>query len=395
MSDRIEAEIKRAVCEASGEPRPEVRERALAGVRELRPRRHSWVWMPLLAGVLLLICAAGVTAGLNLWLGPVEGTLHVRSSDAFTPPEPQSDRFIFSSFFRDEFELVVSSGIFHAYADHFDVSPVSDEVVFHIAAWPPSEADVWRSDLEGRNQVALTAGLGGVNCAPAWSPDGSMIAFQHAEPAEGELPCEAGFRVWVMNADGTDARPVVPEGYPPTWQEDWSPDGTRLLVMMDATGAFIISLDGSEMARVHNVGPDAAWSPDGSQIASSGWGYGQLGGVPGVWRRLVLTNIDGSNPQVLIEQFLPDHEIEALFPDDEHREHRLHDCRHWAGPVDPVWSPSGDKIAFLAAMPFDPRRVKGRDYRAQVEVWMYDLSEGEERQITDDQVAQYSLSWKP
>jgi len=353
-----------------------------------------------LAGVtvLLLTTAAGLMAGLNLWLGPVEGTLHVRSNEYFTPPDLRSGPLMFSSFFRDEFDLVVSCDeAFARDADHVDVSPVSDEVVFHIAVWPPTEVDVWRSDFRGTHEVALTKGLGGVNCAPVWSPDGSMIAFQHAEPEDGQLPCEAGFAVWVMNSDGTAPRPVLPPGYPPQWQEDWSPDGTHLLVTMETEPrVWIVSLDGTSVEGVPNVQPDAAWSPDGTRIASSGWEDGVRDGVPGVWRQLLLTNLDTGRTDVLIEQFLPYDEIEALFPADTfQREHRVHDCQHWAGPVDPVWSPSGDKIAFLAAMPFDPRGVHDRDYRAQVEVWMYDLKEDTATQITDDELAQYGLSWKP
>ena len=61
------------------------------------------------------------------------------------------------------------------------------------------------------------------------------------------------------------------------------------------------------------------------------------------------------------------------------------------GPLFPQWSPNGDRIAFLAALPFDPN---GPDYREQVEVWMYTLSTGDLTKITDNNLKRdIWLSW--
>jgi Tol biopolymer transport system component len=40
------------------------------------------------------------------------------------------------------------------------------------------------------------------NAAPAWSPDGSQIAFLTDRTGQWEI--------WVMNADGTDQHPLLP-----------------------------------------------------------------------------------------------------------------------------------------------------------------------------------------
>ena len=40
--------------------------------------------------------------------------------------------------------------------------------------------------------------------SPAWSPDGSQIAFLTDRAGEWDI--------WVMNADGSDPRPMFPEG---------------------------------------------------------------------------------------------------------------------------------------------------------------------------------------
>lgn len=65
-----------------------------------------------------------------------------------------------------------------------------------------------------------------VNCYdhnPRWSPDGSRIAFSRGE--------QGGETVWVVNADGSAARPLIQ--VPETQSINnpvWSPDGEKLAV---------------------------------------------------------------------------------------------------------------------------------------------------------------------
>lgn len=55
--------------------------------------------------------------------------------------------------------------------------------------------------------------------APAWSPDGAQIAFGRRPPRTA-----TGRQLWVMGADGSDARPLTHEPLvnygPPSWSED-------------------------------------------------------------------------------------------------------------------------------------------------------------------------------
>jgi Tol biopolymer transport system component len=263
--------------------------------------------------------------------------------------------------------------------------------------------------VNGRGAISLSAaaGLSGINCHPRWSPDGKMIAFRHVDVsrAKQRAPCRAGFQLWVMDVDGSNVRQIRPEDIPDaslaTWSTpvlDWSPDGSRLLAYagrMDKDGhAFTTDLSGSEVRLLPEVGIDAVYSPDGTRIASSVQEKGTADGQPGVWRRLVITDADGRSPRIVVEQFLPDAGMTSQFPKPEDASYDPHydwqmNARYWAGPRHPQWSPSGDMIAFLGALPFDPAGGVGE----QVDLWLVDLDDGSLLNVTDDDVWQTALRW--
>jgi len=230
-----------------------------------------------------------------------------------------------------------------------------------------------------------------------------MIVFQHAEPEPADgFPCKAGFHIWVMNANGTEAHRVTAEECLPTWFARWSPDGTRLLCNTYSDyvclqeEAMLTDLWGTEIEMLPNVGGGATFSPDGTMIASDDCERGELDGYPGIWRQLVLTDDEGENREVLLQQFIVDAEVEAVYPTEEQLAAIpdypwVKGTRSWAGPHSLAWSPRGDKIAFLAALPYDP---DGPTIRQQMDVWIYDLRTDDVIQVTDDELGQFSLIWE-
>jgi len=104
---------------------------------------------------------------------------------------------------------------------------------------------------------------------PAFSPDGSLIAFHSTRPPS---PGNVG-QIYVMNADGSGPRALThTEGA--NYGAEWSPDGAKIAFTSERDGnpeAYIMNADGSEQINTSN-NPDAydagpTWSPNGRYIA--------------------------------------------------------------------------------------------------------------------------------
>ena len=80
-------------------------------------------------------------------------------------------------------------------------------------------------DSDGSNQVPLTSSTAAAgDGAPAWSPDGSKIAFVgNVVSNNTQTP-----HIFVMNADGTDPGQITNGGGSGEGSPTWSPDGTQI-----------------------------------------------------------------------------------------------------------------------------------------------------------------------
>ena len=142
-------------------------------------------------------------------------------------------------------------------------------------AWSPDGSKLAYVSFENKKPVIyvqnmltgarrVLANFKGSNSAPAWSPDGSKIALV--------LTRDNGSQLYIMNADGSGLKRLTFGGGIDT-EPDWSPDGRSLLFTSDRGGSpqiYQIPVSGGSARRMtfdgnYNVSPN--WSPDGKRFA--------------------------------------------------------------------------------------------------------------------------------
>ncbi len=99
---------------------------------------------------------------------------------------------------------------------------------------------------------------------PAWSPDGEQVAFVRRVFSNGQP--ERGNQVWVMDADGQNARPVTDSANTLHQNITWSPDGRFLLyhrydldTPLAKPAVWLVDLLSGESREIVNPGSQPAW----------------------------------------------------------------------------------------------------------------------------------------
>jgi Tol biopolymer transport system component len=145
--------------------------------------------------------------------------------------------------------------------------------------------DIWVIDADGSRAHPIVATPDAWEFSPTWSPDGSKIAFERDNSA-GDRPY--GFLV-VANADGSGELPVTDGAasagyaYGVDAHARWAPDGSRIVferqeITGDYTAAttdlWVVNTDASGLARLTNTpnvhDQHAEWRDDGAVLVWSG-----------------------------------------------------------------------------------------------------------------------------
>ncbi len=195
---------------------------------------------------------------------------------------------------------------------------------------------------------------------PAWSPDGTRIAFAGRNAINYDIfvmPASGGDPIRLTNGEGSNMHPA------------WSPDGTRIGFESNRDGVwdvYTINPQGGDLTNVTNSPSNdgnIAWSPDGTQIAFVSDRDGNL--------NIYTMNIDGSNLRQLTRN-AGNNVFPAWSPDGRELVFRstrtgnrqiyrmsvngtgLRRLTNHPGDDDhPVWSPDGHQIAFVSNRPRD------------------------------------------
>jgi TolB protein len=221
---------------------------------------------------------------------------------------------------------------------------------------------------------------------PAWSPDGSRIAFASGRDGSADI--------FVMNADGSETVQLTA-----TRQNDthptWSSTGTTIAFARDGD-IYVIDADGKNARRVSDVlveESDPAWSPDGEWIAYVRRTPGTA--IQNVWvmrpngsERHALTTQDG---RAFTPAWSPDSSRVVFTTNAESKVFELYtvgvdgkglsQVAPTAGDnFEPSWSPDGTRIA----------------YQEDGAIFTVELGgDGDPEKLTDQSTNDSSPAWNP
>jgi Tol biopolymer transport system component len=230
-------------------------------------------------------------------------------------------------------------------------------------------------NADGTGQTILTTGGTIQDSNPAYSPDGSKIAFDRYILGKTHI--------FIMNADGTNPVAVTSDGPLPNTNSNtdptWSPDGTKLAFVSDRSDQrrkeiWVVNIDGSGLIKlttnvqlttdgqgpIYSADLEPSWSPDGTRIAftSSRDGLSDT--------ELYVMNVDGSNQTRLTDNanddrystWSPDSQRIAFYRNGGTGNGINIMSRDGANVVNvtnsgfmPAWSPDGARFAFAQLDP--------------------------------------------
>jgi Tol biopolymer transport system component len=243
-------------------------------------------------------------------------------------------------------------------------------------AWSPDgtkiafegKREIYTMNADGTNQTRLTNN-GALDSLPAWSPDGTKIAFMSDRDS---TESDDNLEIYAMNADGTNQTRLTNDSAADT-SPDWSPDGTKIAFVSDrdcgpqfcAVEIYTMSADGTNVTRLTNS-PDSGpgipvqnaaphWSPDGTKFTFASNRDKNATSPFNV--EIYTVNTDGTNLTRLTNDPLLD--------------------------TSPAWSPDGTEIAFQT----------GRDGNS--EIYAMNADGTNPTRLTNDPAFDAAPSWQP
>jgi TolB protein len=261
-------------------------------------------------------------------------------------------------------------------SDGGDAESSGDEIAFTVndTGWN----EIWLMAPDGSERQRLTQVEPPENDAagsmsPAWSPDGTQIAFsaQIGTREEDQRLTE----IYLMHADGTDRRRLTTNGVLDA-SPSWSPDGERIDftritdvgTQSARSGIVVLELaSGRETQVTRTAWPSfdlsPTWSPDGSEIAFT----------------RAAPSAGSDNPHAALYLVAPDGSGLRKLVDDG---------------VDADWSPDGRRIAYISYRD-EHGRTCFHECSTSGEIYLLDVESGELERLTESKADDRSPAWSP
>nr|MBA3765393.1 PD40 domain-containing protein [Acidobacteriota bacterium] len=242
---------------------------------------------------------------------------------------------------------------------------------------------------------------------PAWSSNGSMIAFQSNAPDDlsgtgrNAMPPST---IWIIPSQGGQARQLTQAGNPPGGHgaPSWSPDGKRIVFDTSdfiSSAIWTVSLEGGDLKKIALDAKSAIYSPDGENIYYSSRGLWKVHLSPTTGEPVQITGTGG--PAALGKS--------TISADGKRIAYSLATLSSnlWSVPLSPgsnqaTGSPSPfdrdtSKRQNLGRFSPDGRRIAFNKWRegTSADIWVTDADGKNPTQVTDNPATDSQASWFP
>jgi Tol biopolymer transport system component len=238
-----------------------------------------------------------------------------------------------------------------------DISPDGGWIVFDLLG------HVYRVPAAGGAARSLTQSSGiAVNHQPRISPDGSTIAFISDRRGQPNL--------WLMNADGSNPRPVFSDLTLRASHPRWSADGQFIFVQRRPGGLWMYHRDGGQGSAVLK-----------EEYSGAGWGAPSRDGryiYFDITKERTLEGVVGGDQQVRRLE-LKNGEVVRITAGEPNTQIRLSS----GGGSAPEVSPDGRWLAFTRRIPNATINYRGHSIGPRTALWLRDLKTGDERLVMD------------
>ena len=250
-----------------------------------------------------------------------------------------------------------------------DISADGRWIVFDLLA------QIYRVPVGGGSAECLTQNSGvALNFQPRYSPDGKTIAFISDRKGQNNL--------WLMDADGSNPRPVALDPAVRMYEPAWTPDGQYIVARRETAGPGFDGKTGLWMYHkggglgVELVGksePDADWpavSADGRFL----YFHSPVDSKEEPWLR------DAVRGALQIKRLdLRSGEVQEITAGRASTMYRGSS----GGAIAPEVSPDGRWLAFARRIPNGTISFKGHKYGPRTALWLRDLKSGAEHVLLD------------
>lgn len=238
-----------------------------------------------------------------------------------------------------------------------DIAPDASWLVFDLLG------HIYRLPAGGGRAQNLTQSSGiAVNFQPRISPDGRTIAF--ISDRRGQL------NLWLMDADGSNPRPVFTDPTLRASSPRWTADGQYIIVQRRPGGLWLYHRDGGQGSAVLK-----------EEYSGAGWGSPSRDGrylYFDISKERTLEGVVGGDRQVR-RLDLKSGEVIRITAGEPNTQIRLSS----GGGYAPEISPDGRWLAYARRIPNGTLNYRGHSFGPRTALWLRDLKTGAEKLAMD------------